>query len=321
MDDMSGMQISSKPDPNSRPLCVSKSLGKNKLSVKVNVPTQGECFSGDGSLAPSTYLCARSSHSYHKYRNGASEQYYVDHEMEGHVSLYTDKSLIQPQIHANYSPRILNSTHQGDMGLPKPDPVIKKNLRGISLHVEKHHLPPLAILNLPDLSGDLESQLRCLRQVQYNLEYLFDELLQSVQEASSGGKVDKNLFDLLNRSILLSTDMTLPGLILPSYTETNGRKLSPASSHSTEVSQQSQDEDHWGAAFELNACGMDVSSNGLFPSYYFADSDISVSWGHGSEAVPTMHGTGLYTREMVRRHEHSVFIYGHSCFHLLRSVN
>ncbi|KAM0877607.1 hypothetical protein ACQ4PT_035387 [Festuca glaucescens] len=146
--------------------------------------------------------------------------------------------------------------------------------------------------------GDLESQLRCLRQVQYNLEYLFDELLQPVKEASSDGNVDQDLFDILNRSILLSTDMTLPGLMLPSYTETDGRKLSPVSSHSTEVSQQSQDEDHWGAVFDLNACGIDVPSNGLSPSY-FADSDISVSWCPTLEAVPTMHGTGLYTREKV----------------------
>ncbi|KAM0829060.1 hypothetical protein ACQ4PT_067111 [Festuca glaucescens] len=312
--DLSCMHISSKKDQNLSPLCVAKSLAKNRSSVKVNMPTQGGCFSGDDSLAPRIDLSARSSHSvhdkpkkpsyvFHEYRNGASEQYYVGHEMEGQVSRHTaetsmdDKSLIQPQIHANYSPRILNSTDSSYLRLQKPGPVNKKKLNGISLHVEKHHLPPLSLLNLPDLSGDLESQLRCLRQVQYNLEYLFDELLQSVKEASSDGKVDKDLFDILNRSILLSTDMTLPGLMLPSYTETDGRKLSPVSSHSTEVSQQSQDEDHWGAVFELNACGIDVPSNGLSPSPYFADSDISVSWCPTLEAVPTMHGTGLYTRE------------------------
>ncbi|CAM0873084.1 unnamed protein product [Alopecurus aequalis] len=314
MDDISRVQISYKQDQNLSPLCVSKSLAKNRLSVKANVPTQSECFSGDDSLEPSTDLSARSSHcahhkpkkhshAFHEYRNGAREQYYVDHEMEGQISRYTaesymdDKSPIQPQIHANYSPRILNSIHGSDLGLPKPDPLSKNFFSGISLHVEKHHLPPLSLLNLPDLSGDLESQLRCLRQVQYDLEYLFDELLQSVQEAFSDGEVDNNLCNILNHSILLSTDMTLPGLLLPSYTETNGRKLSPVSSHSTEVSQQSQDEDHWGAAFELNACGIDVTPNGLSPSY-FADSDIAASWCHSSEAVPTMHGTGLYTHEM-----------------------
>ncbi|KAM0877608.1 hypothetical protein ACQ4PT_035387 [Festuca glaucescens] len=311
--DLSCMHISSKKDQNLSPLCVAKSLAKNRSSVKVNVPTQGGCFSGDDSLPPRIDLSARSSHCvhdkpkkpsyvFHEYRNGASEQYYAGHEMEGQVSRHTaetsmdDKSLLQPQIHANYSPRILNSTDSSYLRLPKPGPVNKKKLNGISLHVEKHHLPPLSLLNLPDLSGDLESQLRCLRQVQYNLEYLFDELLQPVKEASSDGNVDQDLFDILNRSILLSTDMTLPGLMLPSYTETDGRKLSPVSSHSTEVSQQSQDEDHWGAVFDLNACGIDVPSNGLSPSY-FADSDISVSWCPTLEAVPTMHGTGLYTRE------------------------
>lgn len=48
-------------------------------------------------------------------------------------------------------------------------------------------------------------------------------------------------------SIILTTDMTIPELMLPSYTETNGRKLSSVSSHST--SQQSQDEDCWGVPF------------------------------------------------------------------------
>jgi hypothetical protein len=239
--------------------------------------------------------------------------------MEGQVSRLTaetsmdDKSLIQPHIGANYSPRILNSTDSSYLRLPNPGPVNKKKLNGISLHVEKHHLPPLSLLNLPDLSGDLESQLRCLRQVQYNLEYLFDELLQSVKEASSDGNVDQDLFDILNHSILLSTDMTLPGLMLPSYTETDGRKLSPVSSHSTEVSQQSQDEDHWGAVFDLNACGIDVPSNGLSPSY-FADSDISVSWCPTLEAVPPMHGTGLYTREKVGSRNSRFSFFGHSRF-------
>uniref|UniRef100_A0ACD5X2B9 Uncharacterized protein n=1 Tax=Avena sativa TaxID=4498 RepID=A0ACD5X2B9_AVESA len=314
VDDMSCMQISYKQAQNLSPLCVPKSFAKNRVSVKANAPTQGECFSGDDSVAPRTDLSARSSycfhdepkkHSYasHGYKNGVREQCFVDHEMEGQVSRYTaeasmdDKSLIRPQIRANYSPHIMNSINSSHLGFPKPDPMNKEILNGISLHVEKHHLPPLSLLNLPDLSGDLESQLRCLRQVQYNLEYLFDEFLQSVKAASSDGKVDKGLFDILNRSILLSTDMTLPGLMLPSYTETGGRKLSPVSSHSTEVSQQSQDEDHWGAAFQLNAFGIDVPCNGLSPSSYFADSDISVSWCHSSEAAPTMYGTGLYTRE------------------------
>uniref|UniRef100_A0ACD5XKC9 Uncharacterized protein n=1 Tax=Avena sativa TaxID=4498 RepID=A0ACD5XKC9_AVESA len=314
VDDMSCMQISYKQGQNFSHLCVPKSFAKNRASVKVNVPTQGECFSGGDLLAPRTDLSATSSYCFHGepkkysyasrgYKNGVCEQSFVDHEMEGQVSRYTaeasidDKSLIRPQIRANYSPHIMNSTNSSHLGFPKPDPVNKEILNGISLHMEKHHLPPLSLLNLPDLSGDLESQLRCLRQVQYNLEYLFDELLQSVKETSSDGKADKDLFDILNRSILLRTDMTLPGLMLPSYTETDGRKLSPVSSHSTEVSQQSQDEDHWGAAFQLNAFGIDVPCNGLSPSSYFADSDISVSWCHSSEAVPTTYGTGLYTRE------------------------
>uniref|UniRef100_A0A453JI17 Uncharacterized protein n=1 Tax=Aegilops tauschii subsp. strangulata TaxID=200361 RepID=A0A453JI17_AEGTS len=48
---------------------------------------------------------------------------------------------------------------------------------------------------------------------------------------------------------VLTTDVTIPELMLPSYTETNGRKLSSVFSHSTKVSQQSQDEDCWGVPF------------------------------------------------------------------------
>lgn len=299
VEDMSHMQISCKEDEKSPR--VSKRLAENSLSVKVNISKQHRCCSGDHSLAQSNDLSARSSdcvhrepkkHAYifHEYRNGASEQYYVDHELEGPASCYRaeaymdDKLLIQPQVHAHCSPHKLNAIHGSDLGLPKPG---------------KQHLSPLSLLNFSDLSGDLESQLGCLRQVQYNLEYLFDDFSQSVQKACSDGKVYKDLFDILNRSVLLSTDMTLPGLILPSYTETNGRKLSPVSSHSTDVSQQSQDEDHWGVPFQLNTFGIDVPSNGLSPSY-FADSDSSVSWCHSSEARPNIHGTGPYLREKVR---------------------
>ncbi|KAI4994183.1 hypothetical protein ZWY2020_029231 [Hordeum vulgare] len=311
LDDMSCMQISYKEDEKSRPR-VSKTLAEHAVSVRINVPTQGGCFPGDDSLAASTDLSARLSHCvhhepndhayvFHENRNGATKQYYVAAEMDGEESRYAaeasmgDKSLIQPQHHAHYSSHILHSIHGRDLGLPKPGPIKKENLTGTSLHVEDN-LHPLSLLNLSDLSGDLESQLRCLRQVQYNLEYLFDEFSQSAQEASSDCKVDKDLFEILNRGILLSTDKALPGLLPPSYTETNGMKLSPVSSHSTEVSQQSQDEDNWGVPFQLNACGIDVPSNGLSPSY-IADSDISVSWWHRSEAIPNMRETVGYIHE------------------------
>ncbi|KAI4994182.1 hypothetical protein ZWY2020_029230 [Hordeum vulgare] len=301
LDDMSCMQISYKEDEKSRPR-VSKTLAEHA----------GGCFPGDDSLAASTDLSARLSHCvhhepndhayvFHENRNGATKQYYVAAEMDGEESRYAaeasmgDKSLIQPQHHAHYSSHILHSIHGRDLGLPKPGPIKKENLTGTSLHVEDN-LHPLSLLNLSDLSGDLESQLRCLRQVQYNLEYLFDEFSQSAQEASSDCKVDKDLFEILNRGILLSTDKALPGLLPPSYTETNGMKLSPVSSHSTEVSQQSQDEDNWGVPFQLNACGIDVPSNGLSPSY-IADSDISVSWWHRSEAIPNMRETVGYIHE------------------------
>ncbi|KAM3228618.1 hypothetical protein ACQJBY_059944 [Aegilops geniculata] len=311
LDGMSCMHMSYKEEEKSRPR-VSKKLAEHAVSVRINVPTQGGCFSGDDSFAPSTDLSTRLSHCvrhepndhayvFHENRNGATEQYYVAPEMDGQESRYAaeaymgDKSLIQPQHHAHYSSNILSSIHGSDLGLPKPGPIKKEKSTGTSLHVEEH-LHPLSLLNLSDLSGDLESQLRCLRQVQYNLEYLFDEFSQSVQEASSDGKVDKDLFDILNRGILLSTDTALPGLLPPSYAETNGMKLSPVSSHSTEVSQQSQDEDNWGMPFQLNACGVDVPSNGLSPSY-IADSDISVSWWHRSEAIPNMRETVGYIHE------------------------
>ncbi|KAG8096073.1 hypothetical protein GUJ93_ZPchr0013g37017 [Zizania palustris] len=91
---------------------------------------------------------------------------------------------------------------------------------------------------------------------------------QSVKEASSDCKVIRDSFDIPTLSTMSDIDVNvmLPGLLSPSSTETDERRLSPVSSHSTEYfSQQSQDEGNW---------------------------ENSVPWYHSSDDIPSLHGTG-----------------------------
>ncbi|XP_024312840.1 uncharacterized protein LOC100823912 isoform X3 [Brachypodium distachyon] len=307
LDNMLSMQICYKENENQSRHHVSKRLANNGLNVKIDVPTQDGRLPGVDKSDPSTDLSTKSnkrSYVYQENGNGCSEQYYVDHEMEGRVSHCTaeavfvdDKSLMKPQVHVNNSSDILNSVHASDLRFCKPAPAYKSNWSAFSPRVENQNLPAFSLSSLPDLSGDLDSQLRCLRQVQYHLEYLFDEFCRYVQ-GSCGSKVDKGLFNIPTHSIVLNTDMTLRELLIPSSTETDGRKLSPASSHSTgDISQQSQEEDHWGMAFQLNVSGTDVPSNGLSPSSYHAYSESSVPRCHRSEGIPNLHGTCTYIYE------------------------
>lgn len=165
-------------------------------------------------------------------------------------------------------------------------------------NVGKQHFTP-SPSSLPDLTGDLDSQFRCLRQVQYHLEYLFDGFLQSVQEGSSADKFHKDPFHIPTCSFL-GRDAASPRLQLLSPAQNNGRDPSPVScSQSTEcVSQHSQNESPWDMANQQSISapsGTDVPHNGFSPSSC-ADSDVSsVSWFHGSEDSAMMHGNGIDT--------------------------
>lgn len=217
----------------------------------------------------------------------------MDHETE-QLSYCTaknfdsdDTSLIQSRVHVNSQLPTLNS--YADVNNLVTD---KKSWS--SPLVEKQRLPPLSS-RLPDLSGDLDLQFRCLRQVQYHLEYLFDVFLQSVHEASGP-------FQIPTLSILLDADAALPGLLLTSSVESDGMQLSPVScSHSPEaISQHSQDEDPWNVACQQNLSlpsDMDIPSNELSPSSSYVGSDSSI---YSSEESPEMHETDTFFPRKVR---------------------
>jgi len=152
-------------------------------------------------------------------------------------------------------------------------------------------------LSLPDLSGDLDSQFRCLRQVQYHLEYLFDGFLQSVLKASSA-----DMFHIPAHSILFNKDSGLPRLLLPSSAKSNGWNTSPVfCSQSTEcVSQHLQNENPLDRTCQQNVSL--PSGTNFSPSSPYADSEVSsVSWCYSSEDSAEMHGSGTDMHFSIKR--------------------
>ncbi|KAL6660107.1 hypothetical protein ACP70R_002229 [Stipagrostis hirtigluma subsp. patula] len=307
LEDVLHMKISYKEDENGTPY-LSKSMGNNNSNVKRNGPTHfASCFPDGNNIASNAYLSAGSSHFVHhapgqdpsfyqENGNAFSEKCYVDHEME-QVSHYSvkafhvhDRSSIHSQVCLNDQSHTLKSSDGGNTL------ELTNGKKSCADHVEKEHIPPSS-LSLPDLSGDLDSQFRCLRQVQYHLEYLFDGFLQSVQEATSYEKVHKESFQVPTLRCLLHSDAALQRLLLPSSAENNGRQSYPVSCtpSAEDVSPYSQDEDPWDVACHKNTSlpsGTDVPYNGLSPSSSYADSEISsVSWCHSSEDITEKNGT------------------------------
>uniref|UniRef100_J3LNK0 PAP/OAS1 substrate-binding-related domain-containing protein n=1 Tax=Oryza brachyantha TaxID=4533 RepID=J3LNK0_ORYBR len=306
-EEMSSMRISCKnQDENSSPHHFSKILVNKGSYATLNAPTHlAQRFHSDHMISSSTDLSINSScfvhHTPNQYPlfslgngNGGSEQY-MYHGMVEQVSCCTaetchvnEEPSMHPQVHPN---NIFYLTLNNNLGYSKSGPSDKMIT---AHHEERQNFPPLS--SLVDLSGDLDLQLRCLRQVQYHLEYMFDGVLQSVQETSSDFTVVKELFDTPTLNIVSNTDVLLPGRLSPS-TETDERRLSPvSSSHSTEdFSQQSQEEDNWGVACQQNVLspsGIIALSNGLpTPSSSYADSENYVQWYHRSDDIPSMQGT------------------------------
>lgn len=297
LEDISSMKISyDKEDGSSTFYPPSKSLGDSKnLYVGANGLTQwSNVFPGVHNIALSSDLSTRSSHFVHhapkQYSSfyldnshASSEKCYLDLEMEG-VSHCTDKA-----FHMDYRPSPLNAYAD----VYTSELVTEQS----AAYVKKQHLLP-SPSSLPDLSGDLDSQFRCLRQVQYHLEYLFDGFLLSVQESSSADKFHNDPLRIPACSLLLNRDAPLPSpMLLPSSAKSKGRNSSPVScSQRTEYfSQLSQNENPKDMACQQNVSlpsGADVPSNGLSPSSY-ADSDVSsIAWCYSSEDSSEMLGNG-----------------------------
>lgn len=321
LEDISSMKISDSEDENITSCRLSKSLGDKNLYVGTNGPTHlSSCFPGVHNTALNTDLSTRSSHFAHNapklhssfcqdnsQSHADSEKCYLNHGME-QVSHRTakafcidDKTSIQSQVSVS-NPSLLSTSaavNASELGT--------KQKNWSAAYVGKHFPPSPS--SLPDLSGDLDSQFRCLRQVQYHLEYLFDGFLQSVQEASSAdNKFHKDPFHIPACSILLDRDAASPRIQLLSSAQSNGRDSAPIScSQSTEcVPQHSQNESPWDMASQQSVSlpsGTDVPPNGALPSSC-ADSEVSsVSWFHGSEDSTMMHGSGIdtyFTRKVLK---------------------
>ncbi|OEL19270.1 hypothetical protein BAE44_0019711 [Dichanthelium oligosanthes] len=297
LEDVSCMKISyDEEDENKTSYHLSKSLGDKNFYVGTNGPTHlNSSFPRVRNTALSTDLSTRSSNFVHHAPKQYSSFYqgnghvgsgkcYLNHELE-QVSHFTAKA-----FHMDDQPSIQSQVPVNTLELATEQKTWS------DVPVEKQHLPP-SPLSLPDLSGDLDSQFRCLRQVQYHLEFLFDGFLQSVQEASSADMFDKDPFHIPAHSILFNRDSATPRLLLPSSAKSNGRNSSPVScSQSTEyVSQHSRIENPWDRTCQQNVSlpsGTGVPPNGRSPSSSYADSEVSsISWCYSSEDSAEMHGS------------------------------
>ncbi|KAJ1297232.1 hypothetical protein BS78_01G362000 [Paspalum vaginatum] len=272
-----------------------KSLGDKSLYVGMNgLAHLSSAFPGVHNTAFTHHAPKQHSSFYQDNSHVGSEMCYWDHEVEevSHCTaeaFYMDyRPSIQSQVSVN-NPSPLNTS--ADVN------ILEHATEQSAAYVEKQHLTH-SPSSLPDLSGDLDSQFRCLRQVQYHLEYLFDGFLRSVQEAASADKFHKDPFCIPAHSILFNRDAASPRLVFPSSSKIHGRNSSPVScSQSREhVSQLSQNENLRDMACQQNVSlpsGADVLSNGLSPSSSNADSDVSsVSWCYSSEDSSEMHGSG-----------------------------
>ncbi|KAL6902041.1 hypothetical protein ACP4OV_004917 [Aristida adscensionis] len=313
LEDILSIKISYKKEDDSRVHNLLRSLGNNNSHVRTNGPTHYDsCLPGGNNAALSnTYLSTGSSHFVHhapeqypffyqENGNTVGDRCYVYREIEqvSHYSanaFHVDNRLsIESQDYQSNLSHTLNSSAGGNtLG-------VNNNKRNLStIHKEKQHFSVLP-LSLPDLSGDLDSQFRCLRQVQYHLEYLFDGFLQSVQEAYSDDKVHKESFHIPMLSCLLNSESPLQGLVLPSSAINNERKLSPVSYTPSveDGSEYSQGEDPWDVACQQNismSSEIYVPSSGRSPSSSYGDSEISsVSWCHSSEDIPKKNRTDTY---------------------------
>uniref|UniRef100_A0A0E0NUQ3 PAP/OAS1 substrate-binding-related domain-containing protein n=1 Tax=Oryza rufipogon TaxID=4529 RepID=A0A0E0NUQ3_ORYRU len=230
-DEMSSMKIScNNQDENRGPHHLSKCLVNNDSYATLNVPTH---FHGDHMVASSTDLSLKSSCFiqetpnqyplfYLEDGNGSSEQY-LDHEMVEQASCCTaetchanEEPSMHPQVYPNNTLHTFYSSLANNLEYSKSGQSDMTNSSINVAHEEKQKFSP-------------------------------SPLSLSVQEASSDCKVARDSFEIPAVNITSNSDVVLPGLLSPSSTETDERRLSPvSSSHSTEdSSQQSHDESNW----------------------------------------------------------------------------
>ncbi|KAM0851863.1 hypothetical protein ACQ4PT_052146 [Festuca glaucescens] len=174
---------------------------------------------------------------------------------------------------------VTSSTQANSLDVPCSCRVNKSN--GTDVSEAKLPLHPFTPSNLLDLSGDLGLPLKCLGSVQYNIEALFDKLLESVKEASLAGVLDEDCFD---------------GPISRFLSDTDGRKLSTVkrSQGTRDVPQQSITEAQADVYQLLSRTH--IPSSGL-PSFTPAEA-YHHPWFQNTEDTPQSFGAGMYIPDM-----------------------
>ncbi|KAM0822953.1 hypothetical protein ACQ4PT_071194 [Festuca glaucescens] len=155
------------------------------------------------------------------------------------------------------------------------------NSNGTDVSEAKLQLHPFTPSNLLDLSGDLGLPLKCLGSFQYNIEALFDKLLESVKEASLASVLDEDCFD---------------GPISRFLSDNDGRKLSTVkrSQGTRDVPQQSITEAQADVYQLLSSTH--IPSSGL-PSFPPAEA-YHHPWFENTEDTPQSFGAGMYIPDM-----------------------
>ncbi|KAM0851864.1 hypothetical protein ACQ4PT_052146 [Festuca glaucescens] len=190
-----------------------------------------------------------------------------------------DVPFARSYIQQNYI--VTSSTQANSLDVPCSCRVNKSN--GTDVSEAKLPLHPFTPSNLLDLSGDLGLPLKCLGSVQYNIEALFDKLLESVKEASLAGVLDEDCFD---------------GPISRFLSDTDGRKLSTVkrSQGTRDVPQQSITEAQADVYQLLSRTH--IPSSGL-PSFTPAEA-YHHPWFQNTEDTPQSFGAGMYIPDMAR---------------------
>ncbi|KAL6657364.1 hypothetical protein ACP70R_005144 [Stipagrostis hirtigluma subsp. patula] len=284
---------SNPPEKESNVTDMHKNSGRNLPGRVQDLPWNKIWFmeNASHSNSNSSHLASFRCHSSFSRENGNGNSTRCINNYPTEENLHMSRSFMPQQICANYPLHILaNSTRTNTLNVFNFGPVNESEQT--VQHVEKEVLPPFTPSSMLDLSGDLDLHMRYLQKVQYHLESLLDEFLQSVDEACLAGVLDDDSLKIPTVSFVSNTDTNPPKLLLASSTDTERRTVSPVyCSHSTgDVSQQSQTEDQVHVIWQQNM-PLPASELILSPSGATNSESYPVSW---LRIPPKTLGTGTY---------------------------
>ncbi|KAL6896619.1 hypothetical protein ACP4OV_007191 [Aristida adscensionis] len=242
--------------------------------------------------ANSSHLASFSCHSSFSEENGNGNSTWCVNNYPAEEDLLISRSFMPQQVYANSPSHILtNSTR---LNVPSSGPV---NESEWTPNVEKGLLPPFSPPSMLDQTGDLNSHCRSLQKVQYFIESLFDELLDSIEEECLANVLDEDSFKIpaerfLSNNKVSNTNTRCSRLSLTSSSTDTERTLSPVyCSHSPrDVYVESQIENQVDVIWQQN---VPLPSSRLASSSSRATNseNYPVSWFCLS---PKVHGTGTY---------------------------